>query len=182
MSTATRYTADDLLRIPDDGFRYELVEGELIKMSPAGYLHGAVVMLLSSRLHRFVTEHDLGRVSGAETGFRLEHDPDTVRAPDIAFVTRERLAATGLPQGYYPGAPDLAIEVVSPHDTAAEIDDKARAWLAAVARLVWNVRPITRVVEIYRPAAKVEVLSEDETLSGEDVVPGFTCPIAEIFP
>jgi Uma2 family endonuclease len=182
MSTVTRYTADELLRMPDDGFRYELVRGELIKMSPAGFLHGAVVARLTSRLEQYVNQHNLGCVTGAETGYSLERDPDTVRAPDIGFVSRARIEQTGLPRTFYPGPPSLSVEVVSPSDTAAEVDDKARAWLAAGTRLVWSVRPITRVVEIYRPSGKVVVLSECDTLTGEDLIPGFACPVSEIFP
>jgi Uma2 family endonuclease len=182
MSTVTRYTADELLRMPDDGYRYELLRGELIKVSPAGFLHGAVVARLTSRLEQHVAQHNLGSVTGAETGYSLEQDPDTVRAPDIGFVSQERIEKTGLPRTFYPGAPDLAVEVVSPSDTAAEVDDKARAWLAAGSRLVWNVQPITRVVEVYRPGRDIEVRTAADALTGEDVVPGFTCPVAEIFP
>jgi Uma2 family endonuclease len=182
MSTAIRYTADELLRLPDNGFRYELIRGELIKMSPAGFLHGAIIARLTSRLEQYVAQHNLGSVTGAETGYSLEQNPDTVRAPDIGFVSRARLEQTGLPRTFYPGPPDLAVEVVSPSDTAAEVDDKARAWLAAGARLVWNVQPITRVVEIYRPASDIQVLTTEDALSGDEVVPGFTCPVSEIFP
>jgi Uma2 family endonuclease len=182
MSTTAYTTAEDLLRLPDNGFRYELVEGELTRMNPAGSRHGAVIVELTARLHQHVRMENLGRVFGAETGFILQRDPDTVRAPDIAFVRRERLEATGLPAGFYPGAPDLAVEVVSPNDTFASVDEKARAWLAAGARLVWNVRPEARVVEAYRPAHIVEILPEDQTLTSEDVIPGFACLVSEIFP
>jgi Uma2 family endonuclease len=182
MSTVTRYTADELLRMPDDGYRYELVRGELIKMSPAGFLHGAIIARLTARVEQYVEQHNLGFVTGAETGYLIEQHPDTVRAPDIGFVSRERIEETGLPRAFYPGAPDLAVEVVSPNDTAAEVDDKAQAWLAGGTQLVWNVQPITRIVEIYRPARDIEVVTAEGVLTGEAVLPGFTCPVSEIFP
>lgn len=183
MSTTIRVTADNLFRMPDDGDRYELVQGELIRMNLAGAEHGAVIGEIAGRLYHFVNTKKIGRVFGAEAGFILERNPDTVPAPDVAFVSRARLETTGLPRAFYPGAPDLAVEVVSPGDTAAEVENKARAWLAAGSQLVWNVRPITRVVEVYRASAtKVEILSEDDTLSGDDVVSGFTCRVSEIFP
>jgi Uma2 family endonuclease len=153
-----------------------------MKMSPAGFLHGAVVARFTARLEQYVSQHNLGNVTGAETGYLLEQDPDTVRAPDIGFVSRERIEQTGLPRTFYPGAPDLAVEVVSPNDTAAEVDDEARAWLAAGTRLVWNVQPITRVVEIYRPGRDIEVLTTADSITGEDVIAGFTCPVSGVFP
>ena len=121
-------------------------------------------------------------VFGAETGFLLEQNPDTVLGADVAFVRQERIADTGLPRSYYPGAPDPAVEVISPSETVASADEKARQWLAAGARLVWNLRPLTRSVEIYRVNGEIEVLNADEELSGEDVVPGFACRVEELFP
>ena len=109
--------AEELLRMPDDGFRYELVRGELRKMAPTGHVHGKVAMRLGARLDQYVDEHKLGVIYAAETGFRLASDPDTVRAPDVAFVRQDRLDLAEEPQGYFPGPPDLAVEVVSPGDT-----------------------------------------------------------------
>src|SRR5207253_9652908 len=115
MSTAVEtITAKELLNMPDDGLRHELIRGELKKMPPPGHVHGRVAMKFGWRLAQHVETKNLGNVYAAETGFLLETDPDTVRAPDCAFVSRDRLAAIGDVEGYLPGAPDLAVEVISP--------------------------------------------------------------------
>jgi Uma2 family endonuclease len=126
-------------------------------------------------------EHRLGEVFEGETGFLLAREPDTVRAPDIAFVAAERIATAERQKGFWVGAPDLAVEVVSPGDTQREIDEKVMAWLDAGARLVWVVNPTWRTVTIYRSRRKIRVLTEDDELSGEDVVPGFRCPVGAVF-
>lgn len=167
--------------MPDDGFRYELVQGDLIRMSPAGDEHGRVTMNLAGPLHRHVLANKLGVVYAAETGFKLESDPDTVRAPDIAFVSNERLAATGTPRSYRECAPDLAVEVVSPGDTVAGVDAKVGQWLDAGARMVWIVSPKRRTVTVYHPPIGSVVLTEMDTLNGSDVVPGFKIAVAELF-
>jgi len=119
MTVDTRFfTADELLRLPDDGYRYELVRGELRKMSPAGSRHGVVAAAIIGSLAPFVREHSLGKVFTSETGFLIQRDPDTVRAPDCAFVQTERFIDT---PGYFPGAPDLAVEVISPGDSYSEV-------------------------------------------------------------
>ena len=132
----TLLTAEELLRLPGTGYRYELVKGELIKMPPAGAEHGGVSIKIASRLNVYVEAHKLGAVFAAETGFWLRRDPDTVRAPDAAFLTQERLSEGRLPKGYFEGAPDLVVEVVSPNDTASEVQAKVEDWLRAGARLV----------------------------------------------
>src|SRR6184192_2564015 len=132
-------TADELLEMPDDGYRYELVKGELIQMSPTGDEHGQVTVALTGPLHLHVREHNLGKVYAAETGFKLESDPDTVRAPDIAFVRREVVEKTGRLKGYRSGAPDLVVEVLSPSDTIGKVEAKVAQWLEAGARMVWVV-------------------------------------------
>jgi len=125
MSTVVQsITAVELLNMPDDGFRYELIRGELKKMPPPGHVHGRVAMKFGWRLAQHVETKNLGNVYAAETGFLLETDPDTVRAPDCAFVSRDRLAAIGDVEGYLPGAPDLAVEVISPGDTYTEVEEK----------------------------------------------------------
>ena len=125
-------------------------------------------------------DHGLGTVLGAETGFTLSRDPDTVRVPDIAFIRRDRLPVE-LPEGYWPAAPDLAVEVVSPNDTIREVDEKAKAWLAAGTMMVWVVNPAWHTVTVYRSATDIKTLTEDDELTGDDVLPGFRCRIAEIF-
>src|SRR5205809_7456728 len=124
MSTATLVTADELLAMPTGmGKRYELVAGELRVMSPAGWRHGKVVSRLCSRLSAYVEQHDLGIVFGAETGFRLASDPDTVRAPDISFVAKRNIPEQEPKDGFWPGAPDRAVEVLSPGDPTGQVDE-----------------------------------------------------------
>lgn len=181
-ATLTRpITADELLAMPDDGYRYELVRGELIRMAPAGSEHGQVAMELAGPLHRYVKTHNLGNVYAAETGFKLESDPDTVRAPDVAFVSRERVAETGRPKGFWPGAPDLAVEVVSPGDTVNEVEEKVAEWLEGGARMVWVVSPKLHTVTVYRSLTDIVTLTEKDKLDGGDVVPGFQMNLAEVF-
>jgi len=174
-------TADELLAMPDDGWRYELVKGELIRMPPAGYEHGVRTVELTTPLHRHVKAHKLGVVCAAETGFLLTQNPDTVRAPDIAFISRKRMESVGAVQSYWIGPPDLAVEVVSPGDTIREVEEKVAEWLAAGARMVWVVSPKLHTVTVYRSLTDIVVLTEKDTLDGADVVPGFRLKIAEIF-
>jgi len=175
-------TADELLQMPDDGFRYELVKGTLRKMTPAGFAHGVAVLKLSVPICVFVEQHGLGIVCGAETGFIVTSDPDTVLAPDISFVRQDRVPAAGLPTGFWRGAPDLAVEVLSPNDSTREIDDKARAWLEAGARLVWLADQRRRTIIVRRRDAAPRILSASDTLDGGDVLPGFTLLVADAFP
>jgi len=179
--TTQLMTAEELLAMPDDGFRYELVEGELRRMAPAGQYHGWVGMELSGPLHQHVKSHKLGKVFMAETGFQLRRDPDTVRAPDSAFVRRERVEQVGRTKGYWPGAPDLAVEVVSPGDTVSEVEEKVREWLHFGTRLVWIVSPKLRTITVYRSLTDIVTLTEKDVLDGGDVVPGFQLLGAEIF-
>jgi Uma2 family endonuclease len=181
MATSTLVTADQLLRMPDDGFRYELVAGELKRMTPAGWKHGMVGSRLHSLLGQHISQHGLGELFLAETGFLLAREPDTVRAPDIAFVRKDRLQGKPPEEAFWPGAPDLAVEVVSPGDSTGEVDDKVKAWLDAGTVAVWVVNPAWRTVTIYRSATDIKVLTESDELSGEDVVPGFRCPVRSLF-
>ena len=182
MVTTTRpVTAEDLLEMPDDGFRYELVRGELRKMAPAGHVHGRYASSTGGYLMMHVRANKLGRTYGAETGFLLASDPDHVRAPDGAFVRRERAEAAGDAPGFFPGAPDLAIEVVSPSDRYTEVDEKVADWLDAGTLAVVVVNPRGRTVKVHRPASDVTVLSEADTLDVGDVVPGWRMAVKEIF-
>ncbi|MEW6756014.1 MAG: Uma2 family endonuclease [Candidatus Latescibacterota bacterium] len=180
-ATTQRMTADELLGLPDDGLRRELVRGELRTMAPAGNTHGRISMRFAWRLAHHVELHDLGTVLAAETGFRLSSDPDTVRAPDVAFVGQPRLLAAGRVEGFWPGAPDLAVEVLSPGDSFAEVEEKVRDWLAAGTRLVVVANPAQRTLTVYRSLSDIRVLQEGETLDAGDVVPGWRVPVAEIF-
>jgi Uma2 family endonuclease len=181
-STTTKLvTADELLMMPKDGFHYELVRGELKRMSPTGEEHGGVTMELAAPLHAYVKLNQLGRVYAAETGFKLESDPDTVRAPDIAFVRAERIRSIGRAQGYGEGAPDLAVEVLSPGNTKREMAEKVEEYFAAGARLVWVVNPKSKTVTVYRSLTEIATLTEKDMLDGGEVVPGFQIPVADIF-
>ena len=182
MTIETRHTTvEELLRMPDDGFRYELVGGELRKIAPAGNKHGYITMNWSGPLHRHVREKGLGRVYTAETGFLLARDPDTVRAPDAAFVSQARLDETGEVEGYWPGAPDLAVEVISPSDTHTEVVEKALAWLEAGCRMVLAVDSSRRTGTVYRALDDIRILTANETLDGADLVPGWSLPVADLF-
>jgi Uma2 family endonuclease len=181
MSTTTLVTAEQLLYMPNDGFRYELIAGEVKKMSPAGWKHGLIAGRLHGWLYAYVEKHKLGAIFASETGFLLASDPDTVRAPDIAFVCRERLSAEASSEAFWPGPPDLAVEVVSPGDTVHEVDDKVKSWLDAGTRMVWVIDPKWQSVTVYRSAASVTVLTENDELSGEEVIEGFRCVVGELF-
>lgn len=173
-------TAEQLLALPDEhGWRYELVRGELRRMHAAGYRHGRIASRIGGRLEVFVAEHGLGDVLAADTGFTLERGPDTVRAPDAAFVQTARIPADD--RGFAELAPDLAVEVVSPNDTASEVTEKALMWLAQGVRLVWVVYPDSGVVAVHRPGGVVQLLQGDAELDGEDVLPGFRLPLTEVF-
>ncbi len=174
-------TAEELLRLPDDGQRHELVRGELRTMSPGGRRHGGVAMNFSTPLDQYVRARGLGRVYAAETGFKLAENPDTVRAPDVSFVRRERLAFLGDPDHYAVGAPDLAVEVLSPNDRPTEVADKVATWLAYGTRLVWVVDPRRRSVGEHRPGQPERVLTEADVLDGADVVPGWRLPVGALF-
>ncbi len=172
-------TAEDLLAMGEG--RRELVAGRVVEMTPAGAEHGIVGTLIAVRLARHVEATGTGRVLALETGFRISRDPDTVRAPDVAFIAAERLAGVDL-RRYFPGAPDLAVEVVSPEDSFREVEAKARMWLEHGARLVWVVEPEDRVAFVYRPGRPREDVPPGGALSGDDVLPGLSIPLAECFP
>ena len=182
MSATTQLiTAEELLMLPRGGMSYELVKGELVEMSPAGQKHGRIVMNLGAPLTVFVKAHNLGVVYGAETGFKLASNPDTVRAPDIAFVSLEQIRRVGDPEGYWPGAPDLAVEILSPGDRVSEVEQKVKEYLEAGARMVCAVSQRLRNVTVYRSLTDIKVLTENDTFVGEDVVPGFSIAVKEIF-
>jgi len=181
MSTAARYiTAEELFQMSGHE-RRELVKGELRTMAPAGFDHGLIIVNLTLLLGSHVQAHKLGFVAGAETGYALTRNPDTVRGADVSFVTAARVEALGRPKAFWPGAPDLAVEVLSPTDRAEEVDEKVDDYLAAGTRLVWVVNPKRRTVTVYHPGADPVIVRVNETLDGEDVVPGFRCSLAEVF-
>ena len=167
--------------MPDDGFRYDLVKGELRKMSPAGSKHGVIIVNLTVPLAQHVKERRLGLVFGAETGFRLGSNPDTVLAPDIGFVRQERVPLEGCPKTFWPGPPDLAVEVVSPSDTVSEVEEKVQEYLQGGTRMVWVVNPKLQTVTVYCSLRDIRILTAKDTLDGLDIVPGFSLSVATIF-
>jgi Uma2 family endonuclease len=183
MSTAARLiTADELFRLPEDETQWcELIEGEVVRMAPPGGVHGIVGGLLTGMLSEFVRARRLGSVVLAETGFIVARNPDTVLAPDGAFIRREQLKHCGIPKAYFTEPPALVIEVMSPGDTISEVAIKMRRWMEAGVEAAWVVDPAGRTVTVYRSVDDIRVLTEKDTLSGESVVPGFECPIAELF-
>lgn len=172
-------TADELLAMGDIG-RCELIYGELIMMSPAGAEHGVVASRFAHYLTEFVEQHDLGAVFAAETGFKIRVDPDLVRAPDASFVRKARLTYP-LPRGYFPGVPDLAVEVNSPEDGKREVAEKINMWLAHGTEIVWEADPRTMTVTVHRVGQEPRRLTFADTLDGEPLLPGFSLPLSKIF-
>jgi Uma2 family endonuclease len=174
-------TADELLRLPDDGQRHELVRGELRTMSPTGNEHAVIVAALIGSLQPYVRAHRLGQVMTGEPGFQLSVNPDTVRAPDVAFIQRERARAVGRTAGYWPGAPDLVVEVISPGDLYTEVEEKVVTWLVHGTQMVIVVNPRQQRVTIHHSPTQVRSLMIDDTIDGEEVVPGWRLPVRELF-
>ena len=181
-ASKTLMTAYDLFFLPDDGNRHELVKGELRTMPPAGGLHGSIASRLDHRVRSHVEAHGLGEVFGAETGFYIARNPDVVRAPDVAFVAAGRFLGGRLPIAFPELAPDLVADVVSPSQSAQEVEEKVQEWLEAGVRLVWVLQASSRSVRAYRLGREVRVLTDLDQLDGEDVLPGFSRPVGDLFP
>jgi Uma2 family endonuclease len=183
MSTVTRQkmlTAEEffLLPNPSDGSKQELVRGEVIVMPPPGGLHGVTCNKAGRRIGNFVEDHDRGTVTSNDTGFITERGPDSVRGPDIAFWSKERLPV--VPVGYMEIAPDLAVEVLSPSNTSKQIHDKLQEYFNRGVRLVWVIAPEDRTLAIYRTPDEGRLLHETATVTGEDVLPGFSCKVSDL--
>ena len=174
-------TADQLLQLPDDFGPCELVRGELIMMSPGGDRHGRVQNNLYPPLSVFVREHELGLTYPSDTGFILEPDQRTVRAPDIAFVCANRISKQPS-QGFFPAPPDLAVEVRSPSDSESDILARINLYLEVGVRVVWDVNPDSKTVAIYRPYSAPQVLHLEDTLTEEKLLPGFSIALRDVFP
>ncbi len=181
LATEKLLTADDLLRLDSQGVRGELIQGVLCKTMPTGLAHGEVVMNLGGELRRFSKPRRLGRIVGSDSGMLLERNPDTVREPDIAFISAQKLPLDVRLSGYFEGAPDLAVEVVSPSDSPPDVYHKARMWISFGVPLVWVVNPEAGAIEIHRPGQPLQTLVEDDTLDGDTVLPGFTCAVRDLF-
>lgn len=184
MAAKVRVTAEDLWRMGSGDVRRELVDGEVIEMAPVGGVHGGVVTRVGRRLSEHVDATGAGDVVSGDVGFvlALAGDPERVRAPDVAFVSTSRLPGGRLPEKFVHGAPDLAIEVLSPGDDPIEVQQKGRDYLEAGARLVWVIAPKARSATVYRPDGSARLVRESEALDGEDVLPGLTIPLRDILP
>lgn len=181
MTTATRLmTAEEFLMMPDDGRRYELVRGELVELPQPGMVHGFVSMRIGRILDIFVEEHGLGIVV-TPAGFVIEIGPDTVRAPDVAFISFDRLPEGDLPTGFLDTTPNIVVEVLSPTDRQGAVNAKIRLWLDKGAELVWVLHPPTKTVRVCRPNAEDATLTAGDVLDAEPVLPGFSAPVADLF-
>jgi Uma2 family endonuclease len=174
-------TWQELAVLPDDGMRYELVRGVLLTMAPAFDEHGKLADRIGRSLDWHVYPRELGEVKRAEIGYLLTTDPDTVRAADLAFVTKEHRAALGAYRGYFPGSPDLVVEVVSGNDRYGNVDKKVGEWLEHGAQLVFVVNPRRRIVVVHRPGQQPRPLGLNDMLDGEDVVPGWSMAVRDLF-
>ena len=174
-------TADDLLRLNSQGVRGELIRGVLYETTPIGRRHGKVLAELTTYLDSFVEPRRLGSVEVGDVGVWLERSPDTVRAPDVAFFSSEKEPAQEVAAGYAEVVPDLLAEIVSPNDTPREVREKAEMWLGFGVRLVWVVNPDNRTVDVHLRGHPISTLTDGDALDGLDVLPGFTCPLSDIF-
>lgn len=174
-------TADELLVMPNTRFGFELVCGELKEYMPTGMLHGIIATRIGTQLSFFVSENNLGVVLAAETGFNIFQNPDTVRAPDSAFIGKEKLKKYGLTEKFFPAAPDLAVEVVSPNDRKKDIESKIKDYLSAGVELIWVIYPKNKVVAVYRQNNLVSILRETDTLEGEEILPNFQLSLEKLF-
>lgn len=181
MNEGKASTAQHLLQMPDDGHRYELIRGRLQRASPLDHLQGRIAARITVSLFEHVQAHDLGEVYAAMTGFQLAANPDHVRGPDAAFVRRERVLAVGEFTGFWPGAPDLAVEVIARTDIYADVEEKVLDWLQFGTRLVVVISPRPRTVTMVRSPTDVRILGEADVIDAGDVVPGWRLSVKDLF-
>lgn len=173
------YSAEELLRFPAS-LRYELIKGQLRPMAPTGDFHGSFTYDLGFEIGAFVRQNNLGRCFAAETGFLLRRDPDTVKAPDFAFISRERLTFPRT-AGFVPVVPDLVLETRSPSDRNAAVAEKIHEWLDAGVRMALDLDPAKRTLRVYCPGIPPQTLTPNDTLQGGEVLPGFSLPLQRLF-
>ena len=173
-------TAEDLERLSALGYHYELIKGELREMAPPGGTHGSSTSRLSVFVGMIVINQDLGETFAAETGFLVGRNPDTVLAPDFAVVAKDR-QPNPLPRSYVPVVPDIILETRSPNDKRKEVADKVARWLELGVKLVWEMNPQTRILTVHRANQVPRILGEGDTLDAQDMLPGFSLPIARLF-
>ena len=180
MSTVTKLmTADELFMMPSRDMRHELIRGELLTMAPAGFEHGSLAARVFRRLSNHAEAHGLGEVVSSDTGFYLTRNPDTVRAPDVAFVKKSRLPSPPSMK-FFEGAPDIAVEVISPSDTLEDVEDKVDDYLNAGTHQVWVVNPRRKTITIHS-VGTIRILRETDSLDGGTAFPGFVLRVGEIF-
>lgn len=180
MSATTRpLTAEEFAALPGSR-RQELVRGEVVEVMPPGGKHGRVALRVGKFLDNWAEQGPGGEV-GVESGFRVEHEPDTVRGPDVYYVRPERVPEGGAPEGFWNIAPDLAIEIVSPGDTAEEVREKVREYLAAGTAAVWVVYPRTQEVIVHTPDGLARAYGPEATLESPNLLPGFSVPVKDLF-
>jgi Uma2 family endonuclease len=180
MNNTPLVTAEQLAQLPRGRCRYELVAGQLRERPLCGWMAGLAAGNLFSLVAEYA-DNAIGKTFVGATGFLLTTDPDTVRAPGMAFIRKDQLPAESPAEYFWPGPPDLAVEVVSPGDSFRTVDEKAHAWLEAGARMVWVVNSQSRTVSIYRAGSEIKTLTENDQITGEDVLEGFSCRVGEIF-
>ena len=173
-------TAEELLRDQPPHKRSELIRGRLMVREPAGARHGIVANEIAFQLTRFVKERNLGRVYAAETGFWIESDPDTVRAPDVAFISKEHLPDSE-PSGFSKLAPDLAVEVLGTDDRPGPVLKKVADWLNTGSQLVWVINPARREARVYRADGSESHVADSGTLEGENLLPRFSCSLSDLW-
>jgi Uma2 family endonuclease len=176
------WTEAELQALPDDGYIHEVVSGELVMSPKNNWYHGRICTRLSAALLSFASEHRLGAVLDSSTGYWMHNR--NCRAPDISFVPKSRLAALGFKpkdRRFFPDAPDLAVEILSPNDTRAEIDERLRDFFSSGTQLAWIINAEGESVEICRSLTQRKLLGSGAFLEGEDVLPGFRYPIANLF-
>ena len=174
-------TADDLLELHSKGVRGELIRGVFCEIMSAGVEHGQIVMNLGGELRNFIRPRRLGKLFGSDGGVLLERGPDTVREPDIGFISAEKSPLGERMVGYADVVPDLVVEIASPSDSRQSVHERALMWLSFGVRLVWVGFPADRVVDVYPTGGTIFTLSENDTLDGGDVLPGFSCAVSDIF-
>jgi Uma2 family endonuclease len=181
--TATKLiTAEEFARMPnpEDGSQQELVRGEIVTMPPPGFLHGKVQKNVCFILESFNRSKRMGHVT-VESGVPTTRSPDTVRGPDVAYWSYEKIPSGSIPDGWAEVPPDLCVEVLSPNDTQKKTNEKVREYLQRGVRMVWVVHPENRTVVVFRKSNQGWLLIEDATINGEDVLPGFQCLVSEFF-
>jgi Uma2 family endonuclease len=174
------FTAEELWRLPVTETRRELVRGEVIETMPPGGQHGAIAVVLAMLL-RLWTQKSAGGYVGVEAGYILRRNPDTVRGPDVSYIRADRVPPSGIPEGFWILAPDLAVEIVSPSETADEVREKVRDFLGAGTPLVWTIYPRTQEVVVHTADGVARTYSGEHVLEYPEILPGFSCKVIDLF-